>query len=104
MTTWKQAEREIAKRLGGIRQPVNGRGLSADIAHQWMAPEVKHRDKAFPKWITKAHEQAEQAAKHHPNADKFPILPVSIIHQKGQPYDDCMVQIRLSDFVSFFVK
>jgi hypothetical protein len=40
---WKAAERRIATLLGGKRVPVNGRGDEPDVAHPWLAIEVKHR-------------------------------------------------------------
>jgi hypothetical protein len=61
MTTWKHAERQIARRLGGRRVPVSGRAGQPDIAHSWLSIEVKHR-RRLPQWLTKALLQAVQAA------------------------------------------
>jgi len=42
---WKATERRIAALLGGRRVPVSGRGRgnAPDIAHPWLALEVKDR-------------------------------------------------------------
>jgi hypothetical protein len=61
MTTWKHAERQIAKRLGGRRVPVTGRAGQPDIAHPWLSIEVKHR-RRLPQWLTMAMEQAEKVS------------------------------------------
>lgn len=97
---WKHAEREIAARLGGVRVPINGRGDAPDVDHDWLAIEVKHRKSAIPKWLQDAHHQAQKAAAFKGRN----CLPVSVLHVKGQPYDDSIVQIRLADFVDWFVR
>ncbi len=44
-TRWKGTERRVAALLGGRRVPVSGRGRgdAPDIAHPWLALEVKDR-------------------------------------------------------------
>ena len=52
MKDWKQAERRIAKLLGGRRIPITGRqrGDVPDIEHDALSIEVKSR-KALPAWL-----------------------------------------------------
>ncbi len=96
MTTWKAAERAIAARLGGRRVPVSGRqrGDAPDVEHEWLSIEIKHR-KTLPAWLADAMDQAEKSAKGEQ-------LPVAILHEKQQDYDDSYVVIRLSEFVRWF--
>jgi len=45
---WKQAERKIAKKVGGIRTPLSGsasRQTSADVIHPVLYVEVKYRQR-----------------------------------------------------------
>lgn len=99
MSTWKNVEREVAARLGGERIPVSGRqrGDAPDISHDWLSIEVKHRKSAVPKWQLEGMKQAEASVRGNQ-------LPILIIHAKGQRFDDCLVQLRLSDFVEWFGK
>lgn len=94
--TWKACERAIASLLGGERNPVSGRqrGDKADIRHEWLSPEVKHRDK-LPAWLFDALAQAEASKR----GDQLPIV---ILHESGQRYSDSLVVLRLSDFVDHF--
>ena len=64
--TWKAVEREIAAIVGGTRNPVSGRqrGDKADIEHDWLSLEVKHR-KSLPDWLHDAIDQAVQSMKGH---------------------------------------
>ena len=94
MSTWKHAERQIARRLGGSRVPVSGRAGQPDIAHQWLAVEVKHR-RRLPQWLTMALAQAERAAR--PGQ-----LPVAILHQHGDRYSESLVVLRLAAFRDWF--
>ena len=94
MTTWKHAERQIAKRLGGRRVPVSGRGGQPDIAHPWLSSEVKHR-RRLPQWLTKAVEQAEGSAT--PGQ-----LPLAVVHESGTRYGQSLVVLRLDDFEEWF--
>ena len=97
MTNWKATERAIAKLLGGQRVPITGRqrGDVPDIAHPWLALEVKHRKTAVPKWIINAMEQAEAC---NPG-DK---LPMAVIHRQGDRYLDALCVVRLKDFLDFY--
>lgn len=95
MSTWKAAERAIAARLGGERVPVSGRhrGSAPDIAHPTYSIEVKHR-KALPFWIADAMHQAEASKRSNQ-------LPVVILHEEGQRYDNCYVVVRLKNLNTF---
>ncbi len=94
MSTWKFAERRIARQLGGQRIPVSGRAGQPDIRHPWLSIEVKHR-RRLPRWLLTALAQAEQAAT--PGQ-----LPVAILHQHGQRYSEALVVLRLQDFREWF--
>ncbi|ARA92352.1 hypothetical protein AWN76_003645 [Rhodothermaceae bacterium RA] len=89
---WKRTERAVAERLGGRRVPVSGRsrGDVPDVAHDWLAIEVKHRRK-LPGWIEDAMRQAEAAAREDQ-------LPVAILHERGRRHDEDLVVLRLRDF------
>ncbi len=96
MSTWKAVERAIAARLGGRRVPVSGRqrGDAPDVEHEWLSIEIKHR-KTLPAWLADAMDQAEKSASGNQ-------LPVAILHQKQQDYNDSYVVIRLGEFVRWF--
>jgi hypothetical protein len=94
MTTWKHAERQIAKRLGGRRVPVTGRAGQPDVAHPWLSIEVKHR-RRLPQWLIKAMEQAERSAT--PGQ-----LPLAVVHKVGEWYGQSLVLLRLADFEEWF--
>ena len=91
MTTWKQAEREVAARLGGRRVPVTGRGRgdAPDVAHDTLSIEVKHRA-ALPAWLRGAMAQAQAAGRDGK-------VPVAVLHERGRPYDDALCVLRLAD-------
>lgn len=92
MTLWKQTERALAKILGGIRNPINGRGDKADIEHPDLAIEVKQRDE-LPAWIKHAMLQAKIAK------GETEKLAVVILHQTGDFHANDLVIVRLKDFV-----
>jgi hypothetical protein len=94
MTTWKHAERQIAKRLGGRRVPVSGRAGQPDIAHPWLSIEVKYR-RRLPQWLVKAMEQAERSAT--PGQ-----LAIAVLHEAGTRYGQSLVLLRLGDFEEWF--
>ena len=98
MSTWKACEREIAARLGGTRVPVSGRarGDAPDIAHPDYSIEVKHR-KSLPAWLHDAFAQAK--------ASKIgEQLPIVVLHENRQAYDDSYVVVRLADLAQFIAK
>jgi hypothetical protein len=90
---WKQAERAIAKRLKGVRIPVDGkyRGHSPDVACDDLVVEVKER-KCLPKWMLDALDQAKSAA------IGSGLVPVVVMHPKGARHDDDVVLLRLEVF------
>ena len=89
--TWKQAEREVAARLGGRRVPVTGRGRgdAPDVAHDTLSIEVKHWP-ALPAWLRGAMAQAQAASRDGK-------VPVAVLHERGRPYDDALCVLRLAD-------
>lgn len=93
---WKRTERKIAAQLGGRRVPVTGRarGDAPDVAHEWLAIEVKHRA-TLPGWLHDAMRQAEASK-------RGAQIPVAILHESGQPHAQDLVVIRLADFRQFF--
>jgi hypothetical protein len=93
---WKATERRIAALLGGRRVPVSGRGRGdqPDIAHPWLALEVKDRA-TLPVWLLDALPQAE--------ASGTPAqLPVAVLHRAGDRHDHALIVLRLADFVDWF--
>ena len=91
---WKRTERKIARRLGGERLPVNGRGNQPDVESPWLAVEVKHR-RRLPVWLTAAVAQAVAgAAEGH--------LPVVVLHEAGRRHAEDIVCLRLADFEQWF--
>jgi len=92
MATWKQAERAIAKRLGGQRLGATGRA-TADVQTAWLSVEVKSR-KSLPLWLKDALAQASNGASER--------LPIVILHEAGQRHSDDLVLMRLGDFEAWF--
>lgn len=93
--SWKRAERMIAERLGGERLPITGRarGSAPDVQAPWCTAEVKTR-RRLPLWLTEAVSQAAASA----GDDQLPIV---VLHQHGERYDDALVIMRLSDFTAW---
>ena len=93
MKDWKSCERKIAALLGGERVPVSGRGRghSPDIRHERLSIEVKNR-KRLPAWIVNAMKQAEACAQEGQ-------LPLVVLHQDGQRYQDALLVMRLKHLV-----
>lgn len=91
---WKDFERWCAKVTGGRR--TGNVGLdTADVQHDWMAPECKYRAK-LPQWLTDAMLQAERNARDG-------RLPCVWLKQKGDRNWDSLVVMRASAFVEWFV-
>lgn len=88
---WKRSERHIAALIGGRRVPVSGRarGDQPDIEHPRLSVEVKTRV-TLPAWLLGAMRQAEAASRDG-------RLPVVILHQSGDRYDDALCVMRLGD-------
>lgn len=90
---WKEAERRVARKLGGVR--TGNRGIaSADVTSEWLSIEVKYRAK-LPAWLERAMAQAENAASEGQ-------LPLVVLHRKGQRSDNDLVVLRLGDFTEWF--
>jgi hypothetical protein len=98
MKDWKACERRISELLGGKRVPVSGRtrGDAPDIVHHQLSIEVKSR-KRLPAWLEDAMKQAEASATDGQ-------VPVAVLHQDSQRYTDCLVLLRLADFVTYLKK
>lgn len=92
MTTWKQTERAIAKRLNGRRVGATGKA-TADVMSDWLSAEVKHR-RRLPEWLKAALGQAANGAEGR--------LPIAILHESGQRHADDLVLMRLADFEDWF--
>jgi len=90
--TWKRIEREVAKRLNGVRLPCDGtpRPDVIQLAGGFVLAEVKHR-RRLPRWLHDALIQVEV----HAEADQ---LAVAVLHEKYQTIDDSLVLMRLDDF------
>jgi hypothetical protein len=91
---WKQAERRVARLLGGRRTPLSGAAGGADVATAWVACEVKRR-RRLPQWLEAALIQAERSAR--PGQ-----LAVAVLHEHGRRYSDSLVVLRLAAFVDWF--
>ncbi len=91
MKDWKACERKVAALLGGMRIPVSGRGRGhlPDIHHERLSIEVKSRKK-LPAWLEDAMKQAEACAQGGQ-------LPLIVLHQDGQRYQDALIVMRLKD-------
>jgi hypothetical protein len=88
---WKTCERKVAALLGGIRIPVSGRGrgYAPDIEHECLSIEVKSR-RRLPAWLENTMRQAEACAEDGQ-------LPLIVLHQDGQRYQDALIVMRLKD-------
>jgi len=95
---WKQTERKLAKLIGGERIPVSGRqrGFSADIQHANFSIEVKER-MTLPVWLHDAMNQAEMSKR----GDQIPLV---ILHQARQKFDQSFAVMRLSDLIALSKK
>lgn len=96
---WKSAERKVAALLGGKRNFITGRmrdeGI-ADVDHELFSIEVKHRKSAIAAWIIDGMDQAVKSKKTPEH------IPIVVLHEKGQKYEDCNVLIKLSDLVKLY--
>ena len=75
--TWKAVERRVARMFGAQRNPLSGRNsrhTQADIIHDHLYIEVKHRARIpfYRVWLETV-EKAKQEGK----------VPVLILHPKG---------------------
>lgn len=90
---WKNDERAVARILGGVRVPINGRGSAPDVRHASFAIEVKRTLRRIA-LVDKALEQASEARA----ASGSDILPVAVIHYTGTHMANARVIMRLADF------
>jgi len=86
-----EAERAIAKRLGGRRV---GQFGGEDVILPWASVEVKERV-SFPAWLIEAVGQAWGHAKKGQ-------LPLVVLHTLGTRHGKDMVVMRLEDFEGWF--
>jgi len=91
MTTWKDAERRTARKLGGERVGCTGRH-TPDVITDWLAVEVKHR-RRLPVWIA----EAVASARQHAGQDR---LGIAVLHEHGK--HDSLVVLSLADFREWF--
>ena len=91
MKDWKACERRVAELLGGKRVPVSGRtrGDCPDVEHPTLSIECKSRKK-LPAWLEDAMKQAEACARDGQ-------LPLIVLHQDGQRYQDALIVMRLKN-------
>ena len=96
-TTWKAAERAIARFFSTERTGPRGENWPDCISASY-AIEVKHR-KTFPAWLKDAIAQARtNGATHAP--DKLAIV---VLHEAGTRYDECPVIVTtLRDWIEWF--
>ena len=87
--TWKRAERQAARALGGKRNQRGGdfSQSTPDVEHPLFVVEVKYR-KVLPRLLRLG---LEQAARY--DASKPPLLVVKERQQRG-----ALVVLRLADF------
>jgi hypothetical protein len=92
----KEAERAVARALGGTRTGNTGRA-AADVVSDWAAIEVKSRQ-TLPAWLKHAVRQAEGAACQ----SVTPKLPAVVLHETGGRHADDLVLLPLSAFQAWF--
>jgi len=78
--------------VGGVRNPITGRGDKPDVENDDYIIESKARS-SIPKWLKKAVEQAVRAAEN----DAQHRVPMVMLHEKGAQYDDDLVVMRYRD-------
>jgi hypothetical protein len=91
--SWKRVESKVAQVLGGRRIPCPGRA-GPDVAHPWLAVEVKSRVKVpayLRTWLRQARAGADPAK-----------LPIVVLHESGTAHGDDLVILALADFRAWF--
>ena len=88
---WKNAEKGIARAMGGERVSNRFMGLDVtDVVCGIFACEVKER-KVVPAWLLQAMAQSERNARNG-------RVPIVALHRLGDRYNDALIVMRLSDF------
>jgi len=77
---WKVYERQVARLLGGERQPVTGKRGPDVVAGPWCV-EVKTK-RSLPRWLLAAIGQVEEAARA---TGKLPLLVLVCPQGRGRP-------------------
>ena len=90
---FKAVERQIARYLGGERNPV-GSGVRCDVSTKLLSVEVKEKQE-LPKWLIDAMSQAVRNCEENK-------IPVVILHRKGDEHRFDYLIIRLGDFVEYW--
>ncbi len=90
--TWKAAERRIAGRFGTKRTGPVGRN-APDVITGDLSIEVKTR-KSLPAWLHDALAQSEHNAQPG-------TLPIVVLHQIGDRYDDDIVMMSMKSFTQW---
>lgn len=94
MSTWKAAERRVAKVFGGQRTGPTGRDDN-DITHPLLAIEVKYR-RSLPAWALQCLQQARSG---RTAAGK---TPVTILLGRGLRVQDGLLVLTVRDFEELF--
>jgi len=93
--TWKNVERKIAERIGGVRTSKGGQGeATPDVENDWLSVEVKTR-RTFPGWMIDAMAQAETNA----TPGKLPTVRC---HGIGWRHRRDIIMLRAGDFEDWF--
>lgn len=90
---FKAVERQIARYLGGERNPV-GSGVRCDVSTKLLSVEVKEKQE-LPKWLIDAMSQAVRNCEENK-------IPVVILHRKGDEHRFDYLIIRLGDFRDYW--
>jgi len=93
---WRHMENKILREyFGTVRQlqETQSVGTSCDGYTNDLALELGTHD--IPKWLW---QELQQAIDHSRGK-----IPVAVIHEKGTPYDDSIVILRLEDFCKAYV-
>jgi hypothetical protein len=89
--TWKKLERKVAKKLGGVRNPLSGkhsRHTSGDVIHPKFYIECKYR-KNFA--VATLFDEVRK------NAKKESKIPILVLKEKDKTGE--LVVLTLDDFV-----
>lgn len=78
----KEAERMVARKLGGVRVISDGKRHRPDVDGGWFVAEVKQR--RIPTWILAAMKQATLASRVH-RAYPWPLLVLVDKPGRGKP-------------------